>query len=46
MSLNSKFDELKQFYLNDFGKIFQLSGMSGIFLECKIDLRDSNIEFM
>ena len=46
MCLSSKFDELKQYYLSDFRKIFQFSGMFGIFLKCKIILKGSKANFM
>ena len=48
MYLNSKFDELKQFrfILNNLKKTSQFSGMLGIFLKCKADLRERKTEFM
>ena len=48
MCLNSKFDELKQFHfiLNNLKRTYQFSGMLGIFLKCKADLRERKTEFM
>ena len=48
MCLNSKFDELKQFHfiLNNLKKTSQFSGMLGIFLKYKADLRERKTEFM